>query len=128
LRESGGEVQLRGGREGLKEGRVGRVVHVADDDEAAVRPHLGGDDRRCDLALAPAELVRPLPLGVRVGRVEGDVVAFQVVVEEREEALALARAQDLDLEEVAREDGLSRIEPVGNVLPGGYAANRQLRE
>jgi hypothetical protein len=45
--------------EGLEEGRVGRVVQVPDDEEAAVRARLGGDDLGGRRALAPAELVRP---------------------------------------------------------------------
>jgi hypothetical protein len=68
------------------------------------------------------------PLGVRVGGVERHVVTLQVIVEEREQASAAARVQDLDLEQVAREDRLPRIERVGHVLPGGHPTDRELRE
>jgi hypothetical protein len=109
---------------GSKERRVGRVVHVPDDEKPAVRACLGGDDRRCNLALALAEVVRTLPLRFRVGRVEGHEVALQVIVEEGEEPLAPTSAQDLDLEQVAREDGLSGVKRVWHVLPGGHPAKR----
>jgi hypothetical protein len=48
-------------------------------------------------------------LGDGIGRIERDEVALQVVVEDAEEAPAAVGAQDLDLEQVAREDRLARV-------------------
>src|SRR5262249_59989554 len=122
-----GEPERRRGRERGEKVGVGRVVHVAYDQVAPVRPRLRGDDRGGGLALAPPQLVRPRRLRVRVGGGERDEVALQVVVEEREQPPRAVRAQHVDLEQVAREQQVP-VERVGGVLPRADRAERQLRE
>ena len=55
-------------------------------------------------------------------------MALQVVVEHRQHPIAAVGVQDLDLQQIAREHRLIRIQGIGNVLPRRDSAERQLRQ
>jgi hypothetical protein len=117
---------VRGGDRGQR-GGLGRVVHVAEDQVAAVGAGAGGHQPLDRLGLAAAAEVVGLLAGHRV-LAEGDELALEVVVEHGEQPRPVGRVEDVDLQQVPAEHRLGRVLGMDGVLVGGDRPQRQLAQ